>query len=299
MPLFVPPDVIAANDAWGANCGPTALAAVLGCPVMALRDAFSWFPRIAHTNPAHVEQALRLLTLQGRTGGWSRVGGTTWPVEANAQHGQDWPRSPFRGLGMVQWTGPWTDDAEAGWAKRVAPMHTHVIGLAEGGLGPMIYDCNQSIEDIPGAWLSRETWVTRTAPELLRWHQKTADKRARGWTFKAFWKVAPPRHEAIVKTLELLKLGREIEATDHLVEHFDGLFLTARFQDARDLLAELDPCELPPRVLTGILTVTAHARAQVEAARADFFVRVVDALRKVWNLSPDAIARITERLGNR
>lgn len=179
MTLYTPPDVIAANDAWGANCGPTALAAVLGCPVMDLREAFAWFPQPAHTTPTRIEQALRHLTLVGRTGGWSRVADT------------DWPRSPFRGLAMMQWTGPWTDEPEAPWARRVAPIHTHLIGLAEGAITPMVYDVNQGTDEAPGAWVPRKTWVTRTTPDLLDWHRKEVDKRARGWTFKAFWKIEP------------------------------------------------------------------------------------------------------------
>lgn len=35
--LFVPVDVCEANDAWGANCGPGALAAMLGIPCSDVR----------------------------------------------------------------------------------------------------------------------------------------------------------------------------------------------------------------------------------------------------------------------
>lgn len=40
MKLYTPDDLYAANDAWGASCGPGALAAVLGVPVMGLKGLF-------------------------------------------------------------------------------------------------------------------------------------------------------------------------------------------------------------------------------------------------------------------
>lgn len=102
--------------------------------------------------------------------------------------------------------------------------------------------------------------------------------------------------ERLAVALRDLELGREIEAIDLLVEHFDDLFLAGEFGAARHALSKLDPQILVPKVLTGVLMVTAHARNELGEARTEFLGRVQAALKEKWNLSPEEIDSVLRRL---
>jgi hypothetical protein len=56
--MHYPPDIDAAYESWGANCGPCALAAILDLPVAAVRDYFLDFQQRGYVNPTHMRQAL-------------------------------------------------------------------------------------------------------------------------------------------------------------------------------------------------------------------------------------------------
>lgn len=90
--------------------------------------------------------------------------------------------------------------------------------------------------------------------------------------------------------------NRETEAVDLLVEHFDGLFLARDFRAAGRALSKLDPQQFPPKVLTGVLMVSAHAREELGSERADFFERVKSALSGKWGLDPESIDSVVRRL---
>lgn len=180
--LYTPPDLLAAYDAWGANCGPGALAAALGVPVMALRDVFPWFPRTSHTTPTKLEEVLRALALQDRTGGWSRVSdGST----------------PDNGVSMVQFTGPWTDPARASepWVRRVAPKFTHFVAVATAEGVPHVYDVNHGEA---GGWLPALDWEVHTVPDLLDFYRTERDKRVTGWSVALRWRVVPAQSRGLL-----------------------------------------------------------------------------------------------------
>lgn len=101
---------------------------------------------------------------------------------------------------------------------------------------------------------------------------------------------------ALVGASRAAERDREIEAVDVLVECFDDLFLAREFEAARRALARLDPQKLPPKVLTGVLMVTAHAREELGCARSEFFARVQSALTETWRLDPEAIDAVVRRL---
>jgi hypothetical protein len=58
----------------------------------------------------------------------------------------------------------------------------------------------------------------------------------------------------------------------------------------------MDPKRLPPKVLTGVLMVTARAREALGDARVEFFARVESALAETWGMSPESIAAVSKRL---
>jgi len=95
--------------------------------------------------------------------------------------------------------------------------------------------------------------------------------------------------------LEALSKGRVIAAADALIEHLDGLFLAGDFDVARRLLVWLDPQQLPPKVLSGVLMVSRAAKAELGDERTAFFERVRAALEETWGLSPEQVEAICRR----
>jgi Zn-dependent peptidase ImmA (M78 family) len=90
--------------------------------------------------------------------------------------------------------------------------------------------------------------------------------------------------------------GRALDAVDMLVECFDDLFTAGEFEVACDTLVQLDPRRLPPKVLTGVLMVSAHARDELGATREEFFARVMVALAETWQLDTDQLRAVERRL---
>ena len=69
-----------------------------------------------------------------------------------------------------------------------------------------------------------------------------------------------PSVQTLNAVLEALSQGREVAATDVLIEHLDALFLAGAVEKVRRLLPQLDPQRLPPKVLSGVLMVTEAAK---------------------------------------
>lgn len=157
---FTLADMERANDEWGCNCGPSALAAVTGRTLDEIRPLMGDFERKRYTNPT-----LMFASLQ-RTGlDWDRIEGM-----------------PTLGLLRIQWEGPWT---EPGVPQRARYRHTHWIGIQQPLHAAMldqihtnagIFDCNAMNS---GGWISFKDWATSLVPWLLeqcepkangRWH---------------------------------------------------------------------------------------------------------------------------------
>lgn len=145
--LWAPPDVEAAHGAWGANCGPCALAALLGRAVDFVRGAFPWFPSRPWTTAS---QAVQAVTNLGHGAAlhtdWQGIAHIGPPVAL-----------PPAALLQIQWTGPWT---APGASPRWAYTQTHFVASLHGGAA--IYDVNL------GAWTRAEHWMKIVAPVLVR-----------------------------------------------------------------------------------------------------------------------------------
>ncbi len=137
MSLYTPSDVDAAYERWGANCGPCALAAILGREVEAVRSSMdaNWETR-RYTNLTHMVEALRRANVH--------------PMRTRLVSG--WPMA---GLVFLQWKGWWTDP---GKPIAVAYRHTHWIAVT----GAMIYDVNAD-----ASWVARDLWE-KAMPVLMR-----------------------------------------------------------------------------------------------------------------------------------
>ncbi len=142
-------DAQRAADEWGANCGPGALAAILGTSLDAVRPHLGDFERKRYTNPTLMYAALRSL-------------GVRWEAKTR----EFWPTY---GLVRVQWEGPWT---APGVPMRVRYRHTHWVASALTGAGTVIFDINCICV---GGWVPLREWVNQVVPWLLRECEPKAD----------------------------------------------------------------------------------------------------------------------------
>lgn len=141
----------AAEREWGANCGPGALAGILGLTLEEVRPHMGDFEEKGYTNPTLMYAALDSLGVD-----WRKIG-------------KSWPRY---GLVRVGWEGPWTDSGS--WMA--AARHTHWIGTALVGGRRGVFDINCVTNG--SGWVSLEDWEDEIAPWLIgqyakangRWH---------------------------------------------------------------------------------------------------------------------------------
>lgn len=131
---------------WGCNCGPAALAAIMGMTLDEVRPHMGDFERKRYTNPTLMWESL------------DRVG-ARWK-----NHGCrcDWP---VHGLCRVQWEGPWT---APGVPARAAYRHTHWIAVKHpvGSSDVGIFDVNCTNNGT--GWVCENDWRNQVVPWLLR-----------------------------------------------------------------------------------------------------------------------------------
>ena len=155
--LYVPSDVETAYAAWKANCGPCAVAAVLGREVNDVRELFVPWP--GYTNPTAIRRA------------FERAGRRVTPnTEETVQ----------LGVGFVQFEGPW----EKGGA-RAAYRHTHWVGLArrhhggdDAGAGPVLFVYDAAV-GASGGWVQVGAFSALIVPLYL-----ADEPGATGWRFR-------------------------------------------------------------------------------------------------------------------
>ena len=147
---FTVDDAQAAYDAWGCNCGPGALAAIMGMSLDEARSHLIGFDAKRYTNPSMMNAALRSI---GRP--WRKIG-AVWPSY---------------GLVRIQWEGPWT---QPGVPMAARYRHTHWIGAEIGKNGVGIFDIN-CINNGSG-WVSFEDWSGTVVPWLLGENPKASGK---------------------------------------------------------------------------------------------------------------------------
>jgi len=151
LPLkFTLAEFEAANDEWGINCGPGALAAVCGMSLDEVRRHMGDFEQKRYTNPSLMFAALKSAGMKYRL---RQPGGA--PGRAF-----DWPGY---GLCRVQWHGPWM---APGVPIAARYRQTHWIGACigdNGGIG--VFDVN-CLNNGTG-WVSLPDWRTIAVPFIL------------------------------------------------------------------------------------------------------------------------------------
>lgn len=138
-------DALRASFEWHFNCGPAALAAILGLTPAEVRTHLVGFPGKGHMNMRDMMLALRSLGCAA----------TNWrqsPAGLKREQG----RSDF-GLARVQWSGSWL---RPGVPKGAAISRTHWVALRAWEGKPWVYDVN-------GGWQIRPRWEAETVPLLM------------------------------------------------------------------------------------------------------------------------------------
>lgn len=157
-------DMLRANEEWGANCGPGAIAAIMGMTLDDVRPHLGDFENKRYTNPTLMWSALRSLKAK-----WSINRRKLWPMY---------------GLARIQWEGPWTEE---GVHPKARYRYTHWVGAMigpngfkyagkPGELDVGVFDINALANG--SGWCSLNDWERTVVPFILeeyprangRWH---------------------------------------------------------------------------------------------------------------------------------
>jgi hypothetical protein len=164
--VYEPSDVDEQHEEWGANCGPTAIAALTHREVKDVRGL------VEHV--ANGERAKK----KGLNGLWLGYMNAGHLTTALSELGHSPKRSDFKpsewkwpkkGLAMVQIEGPWCYPP-AKPAARFRYTHTVAVVDAGGDIGVLVYDGNV------GEWAWEKWW----AEKIMGW-LVGEEKRATGW----------------------------------------------------------------------------------------------------------------------
>lgn len=146
----------AAGEAWGFNCGPAAICAVLELTPDQVRPHLQDFERKHYTNPTLMFAALKSLGVKIRN----------HPVrERDGEY--CWPEFPL-GLIRIQWDGPWCAPGVPIGARY---RRTHWIASARD-MELFGRPCTLAVFDVnatcAGGWIRFEEWSKNLVPWLLR-----------------------------------------------------------------------------------------------------------------------------------
>ena len=143
LPRFSADDAQRAWETWGCNCGPGAIAAVMGMTLDEVRPHMGDFERKRYTNPTLMWEVL------------GRIGRPWRKLRAPL----DWPQ---HGLVRIQWHGPWMKD---GVPMAARYRQTHWVGGARlPGRGIGVFDINAISA---GGWISLKAWSETLVPWIL------------------------------------------------------------------------------------------------------------------------------------
>lgn len=135
---FSEADARDAHARWGCNCGPAALAMMLGLKPDDVRSHIPDFDSKRFTNPSMMSAALMALGVDYRA------------------ITEEKPDFVDNGLVRIQWDGPW---CKPGVPIGARYRHSHWIGALRHQGQLWIFDVN-------GGWVSLETWMTTIVPAI-------------------------------------------------------------------------------------------------------------------------------------
>jgi len=135
--------------AWGFNCGPSAICAVLDLSPEEVRPHLGDFETKGYTNPTLMIESLK------------RCGASYRRVYRGDFPGAVWPALRL-GVVRVQWGGPWT---KPGVPMQARYRQTHWIGMRD--MGKTVFDINVADERCDG-WIPFELWLNKWAPWICK-----------------------------------------------------------------------------------------------------------------------------------
>lgn len=154
---FTEQDAWEAAEAWGFNCGPAAVCAIVGLTPAELRPQLVDFEAKRYTNPTLMWKIIERLKVRYRI----RSLADNVPV-------LPWPRF---GLARIQWEGPWT---EPGVPIRARYRQTHWVGVnASNPENIGIWDINAMMNGT--GWVSLADWESIVVPFILKECQPRAN----------------------------------------------------------------------------------------------------------------------------
>lgn len=156
MRPHAPTDILACSEAWGANCGPAALAAALGVQVADVRDAVSSDGDFKDRSFMGIMDMKTAIHRYGAT-----LGNECYDAAAVKMFDDPWPGMNNRVV-MIQWRGSWES------VPRAAAAHRHWIAQIVLEDETIVFDANEE------QWITFEDWRDRIVPQLL-------PPRATGW----------------------------------------------------------------------------------------------------------------------
>lgn len=135
----------AAYDAWGANCGPGAIAAILDTTLEKIRPNLGDFPTKKYTNPRLMYQILDSLGVKYTKFIAPGKGALLYT----------------RGLARIQWDGAWTQPGAPWYARQ---RHTHWIATRLINDKHYVFDINT----VCVGWVPLREWIDQVAPWLIQ-----------------------------------------------------------------------------------------------------------------------------------
>lgn len=162
-------DARAAFDAWGCNCGPAALAAVLGLTLDEVRPfvEYAGFADKRYTNPTMMQDAIRFA---------GATIGKRWTVPESERSKISFPH---QGLARIQWTGPWSQPgASVRWKYR----QSHWVACWRIGEGAASW---RLIFDINGGFRPLREWIRDIVPVIT----KSIPRADGDWYLTHAWEV--------------------------------------------------------------------------------------------------------------
>lgn len=168
--VFNPEDVDDANERWGCNCGPAALAMITGQMPDAVLPYIPCFAERGYTNPSMMQAAILSLGIE-----CSEVDdGIERKLLAD-------PTFPSYGLVRIQWGGPWL---KPGVPIAARYTYTHWIATLNDNGDMWVYDVNSG-------WVSRRYWEDIVVPSILT-HIK---RSTHDWYPTHRWELSFPKDE--------------------------------------------------------------------------------------------------------
>jgi hypothetical protein len=143
-----------AIEAWGCNCGPGALAAMVGLKPDDVRAHIPKFDERHYTNPSMMQAALRSLGV-----GYHDVDDSADRVALDSG-GDPMLKWPDYGLMRIQLEGPWL---KPGVPPAAAYKHTHWIGCITNAWG---FKPGSWIFDFNTGWETPESWEAGVVKEI-------------------------------------------------------------------------------------------------------------------------------------